>query len=198
MLIEYVDAPTFEDLKPSEAEAVRVGREVRAKIDAIQGDLPCYIDLRDAERWQSYVQALSSELHALIDGGAFNQTTARMADDLARWAVSPSVLAAFDGPCGYVHRDLSADNLLISTGGYRVIDWQRPIFGPTDLDRVDLLNSLGYDPLRHVGVGVVQAWLVLSIGWLTEAKARWFPQGQSYDRLVSELIARLGLLADQT
>jgi hypothetical protein len=62
---------------------------------------------------------------------------------------------------------------------------------------VDLLNSLGYDPAQYVDGGVVQIWLILSIGWLTEAKARWFPQGESYDRQVADLIARLGTLAGQ-
>jgi hypothetical protein len=121
-----------------------------------------------------------------------------MAADLARWAVSPSVLAAFDRSCGYVHRDLSADNVLVRPDGYRVIDWQRPIWGPVDLDCVDMLNSLGYDPLRHINIGVVQVWLILSIGWLTEAKARWFPEGTSYDQQVAVLIARLGVLVSQS
>jgi hypothetical protein len=198
MLIEYVDAPMFEDLEPSEEDALRVGSEVRAQISAIEGDLPCYINVRDVERWRAYVQTLLGELHGLIEGGAFSQTTHQMADDLSRRASSRSVLAAFEGPCGYVHRDLSADNLLVMPDGYRVIDWQRPIFGPIDLDRVDLLNSLGYDPMRHVYAGVVQVWLILSIGWLTEAKARWFPQGESYDGQVAQLIARLDALARQT
>jgi hypothetical protein len=198
MLIEYVDAPMFEDLEPSEGEAWRVACEVRAGIDKLGDDLPCYIDVRDPDRWQAYVPALVAELRALIDAGAFSQTTLKMAADLEQWAASPSVLAAFDGPCGYVHRDLSADNVLVLPDGYRVIDWQRPIYGPTDLDRIDLLNSLGYDPLRRVDASVVQVWLILFIGWLTEAKARWFPQGETYDREVTDLIARLGALVNQT
>lgn len=169
MLIEYIDAPMFEDLEPSEADALRVADEVCAGIETMGDDLPAYLDVRDAERWQAYVHALLSELRALIDGGAFSETTTEMAADLARWAALPSVLAAFDGPCGYVHRDLGADNVLVQPDGLRVIDWQRPIWGPTDLDRIDLLNSLGYDPLRHVDAGVFQVWLILAIGWLTEA-----------------------------
>jgi hypothetical protein len=198
MLIEYVDAPMFEDLEPSEAEAWRVACEVRDGIDKLGDDLPRYIDVRDADRWQLYVQTMLAELRALIVGGAFSQTTPQMAGDLEQWAASPSVRAAFDAQCGYVHRDLSADNVLVLPDGYRVIDWQRPIYGPVDLDRVDLLNSLGYDPLRHVGSSVVQVWLILFIGWLTEAKARWFPQGESYDQQVADLIARLGALVNQT
>jgi hypothetical protein len=196
MLIEYVDAPMFEDLEPSELEALRVAGEVRAQLDTLDGDLPAYLDVRDEPRWRVYVHTLLDELTALIRSGAFSQTTAQMAAELARWAVSSSVLAAFEGRCGYVHHDLSADNLLVLPGGYRVIDWQRPLWGPTDLDRVDLLNSLGYDSLRHVDRGVVQVWSILSIGWLTEAKARWFPEGKSYDRQVAELIARVRALAD--
>jgi len=197
-LIEYVDAPIFEDLEPSEGEAARVAGEVRAEIDALEGELPAYIDVRDRTRWQAYVEAMLGELRTLIAGGAFHVTTAEMADDVAHRAAAPAVLAAFDAGCGYVHRDLSADNVLVLPDGYRVIDWQRPIWGPVDLDRVDLLNSLGYDPLRHVDAAVVQVWLILSIGWLTEAKARWFPEGETYDRQVAELIARLGVLAEQT
>ena len=198
MLLEYVDAPMFEDLEPSEEEALRLAREVRAGIDAIEGDLPCYIDVRDGGRWRGYVQTVLDELRALIADGAFHLTTQEMAADLARWAVSPSVLAAFGGSCGYVHRDFSADNVLVRPDGYRVIDWQRPIWGPVDLDCIDLLNSLGYDPLRHMDLCVVQVWLILSIGWLTEAKARWFPEGKSYDQQVADLIARLGALPRQT
>ena len=59
------------------------------------------------------------------------------------------------------------------------------------------MNSLGYDPLCHVDPGTVQVWLILCIGWLTEAKARWFPKGTSYDQQVAEMIVRLGALAGQ-
>jgi Ser/Thr protein kinase RdoA (MazF antagonist) len=197
MLIEYVDAPMFEDLEPSAEEALRVAREVRAQMDELRDDLPCYIDVRNVERWQDYTQAMLGELGALIDGGAFTETTTEMAAQLADWTASPAVRTAFGRRCGYVHRDFSADNILVLSDGYTIIDWQRPIYGPTELDQVDLLNSLGYDPAEHVDGGVVQIWLILSIGWLTEAKARWFPQGDSYDRQVAELIARLCTLARQ-
>jgi hypothetical protein len=196
MLIEYIDAPPFEDLEPSEEAALRVARELRAGLDEMGDDLPCYIDIRDEGRWRAYVQAMLDEMTELIDRGAFSQTSRQMAADLARWSESSSVLAAINAPAGYVHRDFCGDNLLVLSDGYRVIDWQRPIWGPTDLDRVDLLNSLSYDPLRHVDAGVVQVWLLLSIGWLTEAKARWFPEGTSYDGQVADLIAQLGALAD--
>ena len=192
MLIEYVDAPMFEDLHPSEEDAVRVGRQVQARIVAIDGERPHYIDISDEARWAAYVEAMLDELSGLIEGGAFTITTPAMVRDLARCARSKAVLDAIRGQPGYVHHDLSADNVLaLPEGGYRVIDWQRPILGPVDLDRVDLLNSLGYDPLRHVDAGVVQVWLLLSIGWLTEAKARWFPEGSSYDQQVADLAIRL-------
>jgi hypothetical protein len=192
MLIEFVDAPMFEDLHPSEGEAVRTGREVLARIAEIDGERPHYIDIGDQARWAAYVEAMLGELRGLVERGAFTVTTPETVHRLARCAQSEPVLAAIEARPGYVHRDLSADNVLVMPdGGYRVIDWQRPSLGPTDLDLVDLLNSLGYDPLHHVAPGVVQVWLLLSIGWLTEAKARWFPEGESYDREVADLAQRL-------
>jgi hypothetical protein len=192
MLIEYTDAPMFEDLQPSEEQALRVGREVQARIAEIDGDLPCYIDVSDEARWTTYVEAMLGELDGLVERGAFTVVTQEMVRDLACCAQSAPVLDAIRARPGYVHRDMSADNILVlPAGGYRLIDWQRPLRGPVDLDRVDLLNSLGYDPLPHVDAGVVQVWLLLSIGWLTEAKARWFPEGQSYDRQVADLAIRL-------
>jgi hypothetical protein len=189
MLIDHVDAPMFEDFQPTEQEAVRVGREVQARIAEIDGERPHYIDVSDEARWAAYVEAMLGELSGLIRRGAFTITTPAMVRDLARCARSAPVLDAIRDRPGYVHRDLSADNVLVlPEGGYRVIDWQRPILGPVDLDRVDLLHSLGYDPLRHVERGVVQVWLLLSIGWLTEAKARWFPEGKSYDQQIADLV----------
>jgi hypothetical protein len=188
MLIEYVNAPMLEDLAPSEEEAVRVGREVQARISAIEGERPHYFDIGDEARWMAYAEAMLDELSWLIEQGAFSIVTPEMVRDLARCARSRPVIDAVRARSGYVHRDLSADNvLMLPEGEYRVIDWQRPILGPVDLDLVDLLYSLGYDPLRHVEVGVAQVWLLLSIGWLTEAKARWFPEGNSYDRQVADL-----------
>jgi hypothetical protein len=198
MLIEYVDAPMFEDLHPSEKEAARVGREVQARIAEIEGHPPCYIDVSDEARWAAYVEAMLGELGGLVERGAFTVVTQGMVRDLARCARSAPVLDAIHARPGYVHRDMSADNILMLAAGtksplegYRVIDWQRPLRGPVDLDLVDLLNSLEYDPLRHVDAGVYQVWLLLSIGWLSEAKARWFPEGESYDRQIADLAIRL-------
>ena len=196
MLIEYVDAPMFEDLHPSEEDAVRVGREVQARIAEIDGERPHYIDVSSEAWWAAYVEAMLDELSGLIQQGAFTITTPAMVRELARCAQSKAVLDAIRGQPGYVHHDLSADNVLVlPEGGYRVIDWQRPLLGPVDLDLVDLLNSLGYDPLRHVDPGVVHVWLLLLIGWFVEAKARWFPEGESYDGQVADLAQRL---IDQT
>ena len=68
MLIEYVDAPMFEDLEPSEEEAQRVAGEVRAQLDAIEGDLPCYIDVRGKERCTLQIHPDDAERLGLGDG----------------------------------------------------------------------------------------------------------------------------------
>ena len=75
------------------------------------------------------------------------------------------MLAAIRARPGYVHRDLCGDNLFVLPDGYRVIDWQRAIRGPTELDLVTLLSSLGFDPLRHVDEGTLRLWLLLQVYW---------------------------------
>ena len=71
MLIEYVDAPTFEDLDPSEGDAVRVGREVLARIAEIDGERPHYIDVSDEGRWfpegDSYDRQVANLARRLVE-----------------------------------------------------------------------------------------------------------------------------------
>jgi hypothetical protein len=52
-----------------------------------------------------------------------------------------------------------------------------------------LLESLGYNPLPHVGQGVVRLMRLLKIGWFTDCAVSWFPEGrETYDRQIAELI----------
>ena len=75
-----------------------------------------------------------------------------------------------------------------------MIDWQRPILGPAFLDLALLLESLGFDPLPHVGQGGVWLMRLLRIGWLTDCAVKWFPEGRgTYDRQIAELIRITGI-----
>lgn len=165
MLIDYIDGPLIEDLHLPEEEVARIGREVIAQIAQIGGDLPHTYDISDVAKWMALIQPLLTELRQQIEQGTFERTNDALVRDLERWAQSDSVLSATRAKPGYVHRDLTGDNLFVLPDGYRLIDWQRPMLGPTDLDMVSLLGSLGFDPLHHVTEGVLRAWLLLQIHW---------------------------------
>jgi len=165
MLFEFIDAPLIEALDLPEDEVVRIGREVIAQIAGIDGDLPYTADLSDVDKWLALMQTLCAELRQQIAQDRFERTSETLVRDLEHWASSAPVLSAIRTRPGTVHRDFTGDNLFVLPDGYRLIDWQRPILGPTDLDMVSLLGSLGFDPLHHVTEGTLRAWLLLQIHW---------------------------------
>jgi thiamine kinase-like enzyme len=93
---------------------------------------------------------------------------------------------------GYVHNDLKIENILVVSDGIRVIDWQRPIWGPVALDEASLLLSLGIDPLRRLSPGVLQLRKLLSVAWSVECAQRWFPDGApAYDAAVASIAQQI-------
>lgn len=195
MLFEFIEGPLLEDLDLSEEEVVRIGRTVLAQIAGISGELPYYLDLRDERKWGMLVETTLKDMSNLIDHGKFSLVDKEAVRSLERWAYSKSALTAIRTKPGYVHHDLGGDNLFVLPGGYRVIDWQRPIWGPTDLDMALLLGSLGFNPLNYVAGGVIQVLNFLQIHWLTQCKAKWFPEGESYDQQVVQLVQRIEALS---
>jgi len=194
MLIEFIKAPRVKDLNLPEEQVVRIGRAVLEQIAGITGELPYYLDVSDEGKWEALVNAMLTDLGELIDQGKFGLVDEATVRYLERWAFSRSVLSAIRTQPGYVHRDLGGDNLFVLPDGYRVIDWQRPILGPTDLDLAVLLESLGFDPLSYVGEGVVRILNLLHIHWLAQCAARWFPGGTAgYDEGIMELVSSMVL-----
>ncbi len=188
MLIEFIEGPRIEDISPPEEEVVRVGRAVMERIASITGELPHYLDVSDERKWEALVEATLRDLQGLVAQGKFSLVGEAAIRDLERWAFSEPVLSAVSAKPGYVHRDLGGGNLFVLPDGYRVIDWQRPILGPTDLDLAVLLESLGFDPRPHVGEGVVRVLNFLQVHWLTQCAVRWIPEGASgYDEQIATL-----------
>jgi hypothetical protein len=192
LLLEEVAAPRLIDLHPAEEEAVRLAREVLGRIARIEGDLPTLADIGTETEWVAYANAMLADLAALVAAGTFRQVDRPLIARLARRAEAPAVLAAIRSEPGYLHGDLTGDNLLVVPDGYRVIDWQRPLRGPAALDLANLLESLGVAPRRHVEGGVVQLLYLLRIAWFAQAARRWFPPGAAtYDTQIARLAARV-------
>ena len=192
MLIEFIEGPQMEGLDLPEEEVVWIGRAVIEQIAAISGELPCWFDVSDEQKWEVLICTALRDLRELVDEGKFRLVDKALVRNLERRAVSNSVLSAIRTRPGYVHRDLGGDNLFVLPDGYRVIDWQRPILGPTDLDLAVLLEFFGFDPVAHVGEGVVQVVNLLKIRWSTQCAAKWFPEGTaSYDEWVVQFASRI-------
>jgi hypothetical protein len=192
MLIEFLEGPRVEELGLPEGKAVQIGRAVMEQIGGIAGERPHYLDVSDEGKWAALISAMLEDLRVLTEQAKFRLVDAETVRNLERRAFSEPVLSAIRTRPGYVHRDLSGDNVFLLPDGYRVIDWQRPILGPTDLDLAVLLESLGFDPLPHVGEGIVEVLDLLSVHWFTQCASTWFPEGATgYDRQIAELGARM-------
>jgi hypothetical protein len=193
MLLEYIDAPSLKDLESSESQAVRIGRSLLTQISSIRGELPVYLDVSTEAKWGALVKTTLEELTTLVNQEQFHAVDTEHIARLERWALAAPTLSVLRRNPGYVHGDLGGDNLFVLPDGHRVIDWQRTKLGPTELDLVTLIESLGFDPLGHVDENIVWMTYFLRISWLSQCTLRWFPEGkETYDRS----IARLSSLID--
>jgi hypothetical protein len=180
------------DLSFNIPQALEIGATLLNQLAEIGGSLPVWLDVSTWDRWQAVMDDMLQDLHGLVAGGVYRVTSLGDVRAIARAAVSPAVRAAYDGPVGLAHHDLGAENIFQMPGGYRVIDWQRPILGPTQTDLWQLLISLGVDPTLHMPPGILAAAYLLRIHWLSECSRIWFPPGTpDYDRWTAEFAAKL-------
>jgi hypothetical protein len=192
LLLEDVTAPRFLDLQPTLDQALGLGRALLREIAHISGDLPAVADLRTEQQWRAYVAAMHADLCALVESGRFHLVDYQLIEHLMQTALAQPVLSVLCESPGYVHLDLSATNLFVLADGYRLIDWQRPIWGPTALDLASLLDSLHMELHPHLSSGVIQLFNLLRIGWLSQCARRWFPPGaDSYDRQIVQLAEKI-------
>jgi len=66
------------------------------------------------------------------------------------WSRSTAVTTVIDKQPRVIHGDLKANQVFVTTGGYQVIDWQRPVVGPPEVDLVALLVGEQVDPRQYV------------------------------------------------
>lgn len=193
MLFEYIDAPRLGDQLVSEEELLRIGREVVAQVGRIEGGLPHWLDVSSEMKWRFLVARTCDTLQVLVEDGRFTRFDRRQVDQLREAGLSDTVCAAINDSPGYVHSDLTAENLFILPDArYRLIDWSRPILGPKDLDLATLLDSKGIDPLRHVDLAIVTIMLIFRIHWLAQCAVKWIPGGTTtYDQQIANWLRRL-------
>lgn len=193
MLFEFIDAPRIADLNMSDDAIIAAWNNLSQSIAKIEGKLPYYHDISEQKLWKELMETMLENLEKLVFEGSFQRVDDMRLRKLRNWACSEEILAALGKNVGFVHNDLSKDNIFVMPDGYRLIDWQRPIIGPKELDLAALLTSLNRDARRFVDPSIVWIMYLLRIEWFTECAVRWFPEGQdSYDSSIHRLINLIG------
>jgi len=187
MFFEYIDAPRLEDQQLTEAEIMEHGNRLLSEIRQFPADLPVYIDISSQAKWFAFVDKTLSMLRSLINRELFHLTTPAAVQNLAEWSQSQAVMAALLAPSTLNHGDLGGENVFVTPDGYKIIDWQRPVRGPAELDRVTYLFAMGVDPLKYTHRCMNELNWFIHLHWFVECKLHWFPPGESYDRQVAEL-----------
>lgn len=191
LLFEEITAPRLCDLTYSTAQLVAIGQQLTHQISQVAVNFPVYLDLSTILKWQQIMAATQVHLAQLVADGRFVQTTADHLHALATQTQNAAVLAALAGPSSLVHGDLTGDNVFVLGERWRVIDWQRPLIGPSGLDLATLLHAAGVDPRPYVAVEILQLRALLQVQWLTACAVQWFPPGCAvYDRMIAELVRK--------
>lgn len=191
MLMEFIEGPRIEDLALEEDDAVSIGRELIREIAGIEGNPPHYIDISTEEKWMCFVDSTLEDLRDLVDQRRFVLTTEQDVRTLARCARAPAILEAIAIGPGIIHGDLNPGNVFMHGGGYKLIDWQRPILGPSELNLAGFMRDLGVNPLKYVHKGILGIRCILGVNWLTQCKKTWIPDARSYDRLLVKNAERM-------
>jgi len=193
MLFEFIDAPRIEDLHLSDNAIIAAWNNLSQNIAKMEGTLPYYHDISEQKLWKELMETMLENLEKLILQGSFQRVDNVALGKLRKWAFHEEVVAALEKNIGFVHNDLSSNNVFVMPDGYRLIDWQRPIIGPKELDLATLLDSLNREVNRFVDQGIVWIMCLLRIEWFTECAVHWFPEGQdSYDSSIHRLINLVG------
>jgi hypothetical protein len=193
MTIEWIEAPLLTDQAHSPAELAEHGHEVIAQIGEIAGDLPTYLDIGSIPAWSAEVEITLEKLEKLILDRRFPRTDLDAVQRVRTWAASAPVTAAIAATPRLTHGDLKADQIFVTTDGYRVIDWQRPIVAPPETDLVSLLVCQNFDPRPFVADPIVGIFWFLRLHWAVTAQHDLFPANHwpAFDQWAAEAIGQI-------
>lgn len=165
LLLDEIQSPHLSELQLPVAQRMAVVEDLLVAIGQIDGDVPAMYDLRSRDGWSEFSKRLVSNLQAIVDGRGPPAFTQQLVQQVDACRKNPEVHEALDAPSGYVHNDLVPRNVLVLDDGYRVLDWQRPIWAPVAIDRATLMEAVGIDPRPHVPPGALMLRWMLQIGF---------------------------------
>jgi hypothetical protein len=176
LVVDWIDAPALASRGLDEPGFVEHARRVVEEIGEIKGDLPVYYDIGSPAAWRAVTAETFGKLGELVGAARFPSIAPAQIDALRAWAESGPVLALIGGKARVTHGDLRADQIFLTGDGYRVIDWQRPILAPPDIDLVMLLDQYDIDPLPYTSPEAVAVrWFVI-LRWAVEAQHDLLPE----------------------
>lgn len=192
LILEDIDGIRLTEKSLDFDTAYEIGRKILLDIADIDGDPPVYLDISDWSLWQTIVEGMVEDLTELVRSERFKQVNHQTIRDIYHIAMDTEVKDIFNSLSlnkpSLVHHDLSAENVFACNNGYKVIDWQRPIRGPSGIDLVLFLSSLGFDPRETLPSGIIKVAELLKIHWFTECSVCWFPPGiNTYDHTIAHI-----------
>jgi hypothetical protein len=190
MAFEAIDGTRLADQPLEAPELLALGSRLQNEIDAVEGELPVYTDIRNRERWLSFVEAVLEAISGLGHDGVFEAIPDETVAGLRTWANSAGVIDLIETQSAFCHGDLNGGNIFHVGSELRLIDWQRPRFAPPSVDLAGLLLSSGQDAYAHVQREAVQILFFLTIAWSVRCQREFIPQA-SYERPVLAAASRL-------
>jgi hypothetical protein len=175
MTFECIDAPLLRDKVFTESDWIIHGRALVAQIGAIGGNPPAYLDIASAGAWLSEAESTFHKLDELVRSRWSRFIKPERVDALRTWAESAAVRGCICKQPRLLHGDLKASQVFLDVNGYRVIDWQRPVIGPPEVDLVSFLIVQGIDARPYVACEIIGVFWFLFLRWAVIAQAELFP-----------------------
>jgi hypothetical protein len=152
----------------------------------MRGNVPWYRDLSSVHRWQTFVARVLDDLARLVDSAAFTLTTREDVTTLREWASRRAVLDQFRIKVRTIHGDAIRGNVFVTSQGVKLIDWQRPLPAPAEIDIVSLLESMDFSPIGSVDPAIIGIFHFTRLAWTVECQITWIPGGTCCDSWVSD------------
>ena len=188
MTIEWIDAPLLCEVEHSEADLIEHGRKIISQIGEISGNLPVYLDIGSIETWLYASNTMLTRLIELARNRRFRLIDHDIIKRLMLWAKSAETFESVFSNSRIIHGDLKADQVFVTENGYRIIDWQRTVIAPPDVDLASLLVEQHIEPLNFIDATVVKIFWFLRLYWAVEAQFDLFPDNRwpLFDQWASE------------
>jgi len=192
MVMEWISSPLLRDTARAEADVVKHGRRLVAMIGELTGDLPSYLDIGSPLAWSALCASVFGKLDRLVTDRRFDTLSRAHLQSAHAWANAAETFEAL-AESRIIHGDLKPEQVFVTGDGYRVIDWQRPVVAPPEIDLVSLLAHVGIDPVRHVDTTIVRIYWFLRLQWAVEAQHDLFPQQRSplFNQWAAEAVSRI-------